>query len=46
MRLPGSCPKRSTGVGPTQHDHQGEPRTMNFLTDVLAGLIHLVGWLV
>ncbi|QKW04958.1 hypothetical protein HUT18_07775 [Streptomyces sp. NA04227] len=45
-RVPGSCPIRSTGVGPTHSITIKEKHEMNLLTDILAGLIHVVGWLV
>ncbi|MFJ8584187.1 hypothetical protein ACIRD2_05955 [Streptomyces sp. NPDC093595] len=30
----------------TQHEAQGERTLMNVLTDLLAGFLHFVGWLV
>jgi hypothetical protein len=37
----------ATALSHTQSTtHQGERTTMNFLTDLLAGIVHFVGWLV
>jgi hypothetical protein len=36
---------RGRGVGPTQATPLGERATMNLITDILAGLVHFVGWL-
>ncbi|MGW0776656.1 hypothetical protein ACWD01_24040 [Streptomyces sp. NPDC002835] len=37
---------RDCAVPAQSTTYQGERTTMNFLTDLLAGIVHFVGWLV